>query len=49
VAKIQTPVFPMTVNPNTVEEMSRLMVKHGLLKKPANVNGFLFETAVRAR
>ena len=49
VAKIQTPVFPMTVNQNTVEEMSRLMVKHGLLKKPANVSGFLFETAVRAQ
>jgi NitT/TauT family transport system substrate-binding protein len=49
VAKIQTPVFPMTVNPRTVEEMSRLMVKHGLLKKPANVNGFMYETAVRAQ
>jgi NitT/TauT family transport system substrate-binding protein len=49
VAKIQTPVFPQTVNPKTVEDMSRLMMKHGLLKKPANVNDFLFETAVRAK
>jgi len=48
VAKIQTPVYPMTVNQKTVEEMSRLMQKHGLLKKPANVGGFLFQTATQA-
>ena len=48
VAKIQTPVFPMTVNPKTIEEMSVLMVKHGLLKKPADVKGFIFPTAVKA-
>ena len=48
VAKIQTPVFPMQVNARTVEEMSLLMVKHGLLKKPADVNGFLFSTAIKA-
>jgi NitT/TauT family transport system substrate-binding protein len=48
VAKIQTPVFPMTVNTKTVEEMARLMAKHGLLKKPADVNGFMFRTATSA-
>ena len=48
VAKIQTPVFPMVVNPKTIEEMSRLMVKHGLLKKPADVNAFMFPTAIKA-
>jgi NitT/TauT family transport system substrate-binding protein len=48
VAKIQTPVFPQTVNPKTIEEMSQLMVKHGLLKKPADVKGFLMPIATRA-
>ena len=48
VAKIQTPVFPMTVNLKTIEEMSVLMVKHGLLKRPADVNGFVYSTAVKA-
>jgi NitT/TauT family transport system substrate-binding protein len=47
VAKIQTPVFPMVVNPKTIQDMSVLMMKHGLLKKPADVNGFLYQTAIR--
>ena len=47
VAKIQTPVFPQQVNIKTVEETARLMLKHGLLKKPADVAGFMFPTALK--
>jgi NitT/TauT family transport system substrate-binding protein len=46
VAKIQTPVFPAKVDVKVVEDTARLMLKHGLLKKPANVPGIIHTTAL---